>query len=729
MSNDDFEELTEPGFVEGGEDSWTLRVASGRLAACAAMRDGLAGSDIGGEAAPAVAWGGADDADFSRVTGWVAVSDMDGMGGSLVPGYLLAAWWGGRLWLRYAAEVPAGESAEDEADSAAVCGDAGVMVDGMQRLRAHGRGPSLQVVPLSERDGFLKRDGRWRVDVPWEVLAVYGVHPSGELWDDASNMRQEYRVTLWMVPVGRVVCFMATSSKRYAEDGSLAPCAERMRWSEFGRMYGESVGTMGPHAPFEAALLPWEADGSEPWTGATDEWSSGYEADAMCCGRVADGARVERRAGYARPVSACGRFHDSSLLGAFMAMLGWTMKPSIEDVFGFPAAGFGEVLERGLVTAPLERVGVYECAQDYRFDPDSVEGLGLSFGFATGGYVLPEENWPPVADLYRVTLRAEIPTAGGSTLHLRLAGTEADGVLLTASMFAEVLKDWTGTEERPDGGGTVGGGGGEDNFTPEDERWKPDGGDDEEDVEADDWPGPGPRPNPDDDEDVDEDSNPDNRPAVKIGYERGAGFKSCSLVRRGGAYYWKLVLDGAAVSAALRGVEVPGQLTLKANGSQAGTEDRVVHMGLSTAGGHSALAAGKSVTGSGALAFRGSNQQVIQSSVVCKYALQLDMEVSVPDKVWYLSATEVSTAGSWVRRTASDGLTCFQARAQEWYKFSVDVAALKTAAVNELRGRVTSRRVSDSAVSVSHDSVVSGTLSGTVLDASAEATLSGAKKE
>ena len=724
MSNDDFEELTEPGFVEGGEDSWTLRVASGRLAPCAAMRDGLAGSDIGGEAAPAVAWGSADDADFSRVTGWVAVSDMDGMGGELVPGFLLAAWWGGRLWLRYAAEVPAGESAEDEADSAAVYGDAGVMVDGMQRLRAHGRGPSLQVVPLSERDGFLKRDGRWRVDVPWEVLAVYGVHPSGELWDDASNMRQEYRVTLWMVPVGRVVCFMATSSERYAADGSLAPCAERMRWSEFGRMYGETLWKCGPHAAFEAALLPWEADGSEPWTGATDEWSDGYEADAMCCGRVADGARVERRDGYARPVSACGRFHDSSLCGAFMAMLGWTMRPSIEDVFGFPAAGFGEVLEHGLVTAPLERVGVYECAQDYRFDPDSVEGLGLSFGFATGGYVLPSENWPPVADLYRVTLRAEIPTAGGSTLHLRLAGTEADGVLLTASLFAEVLRTWTGTEPRPGspGGGSGGGtGGGEDNLTPEDEKWDPDGTDDEE---TDDWPIPGPRPNPDDDEDVDEDSNPDNRPAVKIGYERGTGFKSCSLVRRGGAYFWKLVLDGAAVSAALRNVDVPGSVTLKAGGSQQGTK-ATVYMGLGKDGGASSAAEGKKVTGKAVLAFRGGNMQDIEREAVkCEFVLGFELDVAVPDRVWYLSTTEVSSAGSWVRRAASDGLTCFQARAQEWYKFSVDTAALKAAAVNELSGRLSRRRVSDSSVSTSHDSTVTGTLSGTVLESTASAILS-----
>lgn len=724
MNNDDFEELVEPGFAEGSEYAGVLRVASGRLAACATVSDGLTGSGIGGEAAPAVAWGGADDADFSRVTGWVAVSDMDGMGGSLVPGYLLAAWWGGRLWLRYSTELPGGESADDEADAAAVYGDAGAMTDGVVRLRAHGRGPSLQVVPLSERESWLKRDGRWRVDVPWEVLAVYGVHPSGDLWDDGGNMRQEYRVTLWMVPVGRAVCFMATSSERYAVNGSLAAVSERLRWSEFGRMYGETLWKCGPHAAFEAALLPWEADGSEQWTGAEDDWCYGFEADAMCCGRVADGAQMQRRAGYARPVSVCGRFHDSSLLGAFMAMLGWTVRPTIEDVFGFPAAGFGEVLERGLVTAPLEPAGVYECAQNYRFDADSVEGLGMSYGYRAGFCVASEDVWPQAADLYRITLRAEIATAGGSTLHLRLAGTEADGVLLTASMFAEVLKGWTGTEPRPDSPGGGSGGGGENDFTPEDEKWKPDDGTDD-DEETDDWPGPGPRPNPDDDEDVDEDSNPENRPAVKIGYERGEGFKSCSLVRRGGAYFWKLVLDGAAVSAALRNVEVPGSVTLKAGGSQQGTT-ATVYMGLRKTGGASASVSGKNVTSTAVLAFRGDNMQDIERGAVkCEFELGFELDVDVHDKVWYLSTTELSSAGSWVRRSVSDGVSCFQARAQEWYKFSVDAAALKAAAVNELSGRLSRRRVSDSEESASYDSTVSATLSGNVLNSTASATLSG----
>lgn len=711
MSNDDFEEMVEPGFAEGREDDGVLRVASGRLATCATLRDGLVCSGIGGDAANAMAWGGVNDADFSRVTGWVAVSDMDGMGGSLVPGYLLAAWWGGRLWLRYSREMPAGASDEDEMDYAAVYGDAGSMTDGVVRLRAHGRGPSLQVVPLSERDSWLKRDGRWRVDVPWEVLAVYGVHPSGSLWRNGGGMQQECRVTLWIVPVGRAVCFMATSSERYAEDGSLAPCSERLRWSEFGRMYGETLWRCGPHAAFEAALLPWEADGSEPWTGeneAVDWWSSGYEADAMCCGRVADGAGIQRRAGYARPVSVCGRLHDSSLCGAFMAMMGWTVRPTLEEVFNVPGATtFGEVLEHGLVVSPLYAASMYESAQSYRFDPDSVEGLGMSYGYTAGAWTPGDDVWPQVADRYRITLRADVPTAGGSTLHLRLAGSEVDGILLTASMFAEVVKDYTGTEPRPGGGG-----GGEDDFTPDDERWGPGGGPADDDE-------------PTDDEDVDEDPNPANRPAVQVGYERGEGFKSCSLVRRKGEYQWKLVLDGAAVSAALRNVTVPGSLTLAADGTQLGTNGRTVEMGLNRNGGNSASVSGKKVSGTAALVFHGTNNvDADLKRVTCDLQFRFDLDVNVPDKVWYLSTTEVSSAGSWVRRTQSNGQSCFQARASEWYTFSVDMAALKAAAVNELKRRLASRRVSDVDVSTSHDSTVTGTLSGNMLNSTASAILS-----
>lgn len=707
-SEADFEELVEPGV----EDALILRLraASGRLCATTALKDGVQTAGLS-EGAPAVAWGGADDADFASVTGWVAVSDMDGMGGELVPGVLLAAWWGGRLWLKYATEAPEAEAAEDEADSGAVYGSSGAMNDGMVVTREHGHGPALMVVPMTAREEFLKRDGKWRADVPWEVLAVYGAHPSGAIWAEDGSMAQERRVTLWMVPVGRAVCFMATSSDRYAEDGTEAPTAARMQYSEFGRAYDKGIDAYGgPHVAYWCALLPWEADGTEPWTGDdAAEWSEGYDPEAMCCGTVFDGLPTLKRDAFARPVSVCPRFHDSSQSGMFMAATGWTVAPaSLTELFGVEGLEtWTDALEYAMVTGVLSNVSLYETAQDYRFDPDSVEGLGLSAGYTAGYWVMSAECWPPVAEPYRVTLRAKVVTTGGSTLHLVCAGSEVDGVLLTSSLFAEEPSgfEWGGSGwgggGSGGGGGSTGGGGGLD--LPE--KWEP-----EESEDNDDWPGPGPAPGPGEDEDVDEDSNPDNRISVQIGYEKGEGFKECYLTRRGGGLFWRLVLDGSYVEAALKGVEVPGVVTVKANGAHPAAGGMSIRMGL---GDSSASVSAGVVTASAALRFRGHNQaDVSTKSRDHEVTYVLDIDVEVEDKVWYLSASSASSAGSWVRLTGSDGVSNFQAKASAWYTWSVDRAALRQAAAAELKKRLTGRSMNDSGVSASGTAVVSAALSG-----------------
>ena len=740
MSSDDFELLVEPGYIPGGQSTGSLRVASGRLAACANMQDGVAGSGIGGEGAPAVAWGGADDADYPRVTGWVAVTDMDGKGGTLVPGFLQAAWWGGRLWLRYSKELSGGGGdAEAEEDAEAVYGAAGTMVDGVLRTREHERGPALLVVPMSERESWLKRDGQWRADVPWEVMALYGVHPSGAWYrwdeeDDTAYMEPEVRVTIWMVPIGRAICFMTTSSDKYYFSEKLAylePVAQRLKYSEFGRDYDATVDELtekGPHMAFEAALLPWEAEKCEPWTGVSeaDGWSLGSEADSMCCARFADGVPMQRRAAYYRPVSVCSRFHDSSSCGMYQATTGFTVLPGdpeaefedrLKDILGAPVESWLDALEYAMTKGLLggDMVSLYETAQDYRFDPDSVEGLGLSAGYAAGYWVRSAEQWPPIAEPYRVTLRAEVETIGARPLYIVMAGTEVDNVLLTASMFAEDVIYCEGADIRdiPSGGG--------ESFDSSG-NWGP-----KEEDDDDDWVGPGPRPGPGDDEDPDDDDDPDTKIAVQIGYEKGdgVGFKQCSLVRRKGQLFWKLVLDGAFVMSALRRIPVPGSLTLKANGAQAGTSGRVVEMGLNRDGGNSASASGKQVNGTAALVFHGTNDvDAKMKELVCPFNYMVDLDVDVPDQVWYLSTTELSEPGSWVRRVRSNGQSCFDAKASEWYTFSVDADALRRAAADELARRMKARRVFAQAVSQSYDSVVRATLTGNVLAATAEAILS-----
>lgn len=225
-----------------------------------------------------------------------------------------------------------------------------------------------------------------------------------------------------------------------------------------------------------------------------------------------------------------------------------------------------------------------------------------------------------------------------------------------------------------------------------------------------------------DDEGDDETVTPDMKVSVKIGYEAGDGFASCVLVRRGGGYYWKLVLDGEYVAEALMGVDVPGKVTFKANGTQAGTEGRTVEMGL---GGVSASAGDGEVSGSAALVFHGTNAvDASKKTASVKVDHVMDAVLAAPKKVWYLSPRSSSTAGAWVKLTRSTGVSNFDVRATEWWTWSVDRERLRAAARTELQRALAEVSVSGGAVSVSEESTVTGTLSGTALDMVASAILS-----
>lgn len=224
------------------------------------------------------------------------------------------------------------------------------------------------------------------------------------------------------------------------------------------------------------------------------------------------------------------------------------------------------------------------------------------------------------------------------------------------------------------------------------------------------------------DGDDEEEKGPDEKIAVKIGYEAGDGFLSCALVRKGGAYWWKLVLDPDFVRSAVQGLPVPAVMTLAANGSQAGTQGRTVEMGLGTT---AASAGGAAATGTAQLVFHGSN--TVDASTKTRthqfnYSISLDFEV--PEKTWYLSPRELSTAGSWVKLVRSNGASNFNVRAAEWWIWHVDREKFRRAGINQMKIELAKRSLSDSDVSISGDSTVTGTLSGTALAIHAESTLS-----
>lgn len=243
-------------------------------------------------------------------------------------------------------------------------------------------------------------------------------------------------------------------------------------------------------------------------------------------------------------------------------------------------------------------------------------------------------------------------------------------------------------DEDDDGGGDDGGGGGGD-----------DGGD-----------GGG-----------DEDLPPDAKVAVRIGYEAGAGFSSCTLVRRAGGYFWKLVLDPDFVRAAVQGLPVPAAMTLAANGSQVGVK-ATVEMGL---GSTAATAGGTAATGTAQLVFHGTNAVDASTKTrTHRFNYSVSLALEVPEKTWYLSPRTASSAGSWVKKTQSNGASNFNVRASEWWTWSVDSEKFRQAAVNQMKIELAARTLSDSDSITSSDSTVTGTLSGTPLAIRAEATLS-----
>ena len=224
-----------------------------------------------------------------------------------------------------------------------------------------------------------------------------------------------------------------------------------------------------------------------------------------------------------------------------------------------------------------------------------------------------------------------------------------------------------------------------------------------------------------DDEDDEEAPGPDERIAVKIGYEAGAGFRSCKLVWRGRGYFWKLELDPDFVRAAVQGLPVPAQLTFTANGSQAGVI-ATVEMGL---GSTAATAGGMAATGTAQLVFHGTN--AVDASTkkrTHRFNYSVSLALEVPEKTWYLSPRTASSAGSWVKKTQRDGASNANVRAKEWWKWSVDREKFRQAAINQMKIELAKRELNDSDSSTSADSTVTGTLSGTPLAIRAKATLS-----
>lgn len=460
------EEYKEPGAFDNDGDSWYVEPGSGAaFGVCGVAGSGQATSRCGGSPAYApLAWGSCDAAEYGSVTGWVVVTDLDGDGGKDVPGRMLAAYWRGRIWLKLTTQTsapPTGD-AKDEPHGAVFLGRVGV--DGLvTEASSRAVRPHVCLCPMGEREKWLKTEnGRWRGDLRWEVLANYGYHPekgdlvqlpegSGDWW-----WKNAYRVTVWVVACGNVLCFYTTRSLYFTDDlKEAAPTADRLRWSAWGMPYVAGGGTStsgGPFAPFWCALLPWEAEKSSPVQPVVQNGvmeALGPVGTENYLGRAGARPGLEATAAMSAPVSVCGRFHYGGLYGAGWLAVGWTEKVTVKEATGYDS---WQVCVRGFLVDHSVENGHAETAQDYRFDPCSIEGQGVSLGYCAGWYTPGDEVWPAVAPRYAVLTEAQLESPYGP-LYLAVAGSQANGVLLTASCFAEPPFQTTGSDDPPTSSG------------------------------------------------------------------------------------------------------------------------------------------------------------------------------------------------------------------------------------------------------------------------------------
>lgn len=450
---------------EWDEDSGSYAVQADRTGEAAPLftigEDGEADTTMGGGAIAApLEWGEHEKAD--DVKGWQTVTDLDGAGGHVIPGCLQAAYWQGRLWLRLLTSYP-GSPAEDEQPDFApaqpgedgsgcigTAAESGLGTDAATLAAT----PALYICPQEARDGFLRADGAWRTDIRWEVLGNYSYTPSAEMpgWD--------IRVTLWVIPVGNVLCFYTTASPRYNDDFTRASAGLRAPYSAFGQRFpqeGRLAETPGVRE-FCSARLPWQEEEAKTLSAEEATTRPLPHGTAGIVGTAgADSLSLGHPAGWVPLPWFCPRWHIDAPCGLAWEWTFWSgyntpARPQ-EGVF-FAARktkGWEDWCAQAVSADKVmarEGAAMLETAQhDYRFDPWLVEGAGLGMGYTAGFYAAGQELWPPVATDYVVTARAALQAPLGK-LYLVLGGAAADGTLLTASAFAEPY-EWTLPPDSP----------------------------------------------------------------------------------------------------------------------------------------------------------------------------------------------------------------------------------------------------------------------------------------
>lgn len=291
---------------------------------------------------------------------------------------------------------------------------------------------------------------------------------------------------------------------------------------------------------------------------------------------------------------------------------------------------------------------------------------------------------------------------------------DEDGAL---ELYLGAWFDDSGEGGNGNGGGGGGGGGGNEWTDPD----EPGDEDPDDDVPPD---GPYVPVGPD----VPPDGPTPSDTVVKYGYIAGEGFARCQLVRAGdGKLYWELELDGGYLAQVCAGIKAAATVTFHADGTQVGTHS-AVEMGL---GECRLTATGLGMTGTAGLEFGGLDGQDVSKK---NSTLRLNYTAApswTQTRTWYLSPEKIHKAGDYVRlEEAKNGFQPFGfVKAMKWWRFSVNGAAFRAAAEGYFRAQLGKVSVSDSDVSTSYDSTVTGELTGSLISANFNIILQGAAEE
>lgn len=240
---------------------------SGRFAS------GIADSALCGTMPPT--WGGEEDPDYGSVTGWVKVCDVIEQP-KLV---LLAALWGGRLWLKFSESESAPSTPEGVFIETTELPLYQPAVYVAQNAANRGQGlPQGWLLADAEtaRTAPLTKEGKWRADIEIAPLCTFVLPKNGETM-----------ITLWVWTVDGVIGFSRTERElSFAvgyRPGYGSDWMQRNSYASVGRdgltreewQEADSAGGgLGPRT----AEAPWGAESFEAPSTALFQQSTGNES-------------------------------------------------------------------------------------------------------------------------------------------------------------------------------------------------------------------------------------------------------------------------------------------------------------------------------------------------------------------------------------------------------------------------------------------------------------------